>query len=180
MGPDVPDRIRDFFNINRVSTFIFDRAFHQGQWEHDQFLGGSNIECRTSHIADDLKKSFWKNIQFGRVVFGVVWTGWSSIFSKVSIPQSIISSIQSFLQIILALNASVAWNYNQFRPPTSSNDLCLPFCLILIPWGQSCRHFIGYKQCCSSETFSSGSHFSFWFWSGSKFTRFSMASLWSH
>jgi hypothetical protein len=29
MGPEVPDRVKDFYNVNRVSTFIFDRAFHK-------------------------------------------------------------------------------------------------------------------------------------------------------
>ena len=42
----------------------------------------------------------------------------------------------SFLQIILALNGCIVrgMELNQFRPPTSSNDLCLTFCLILILW----------------------------------------------
>ncbi len=38
MGPDVPDRIRDFYNVNRVSTFIFDRAFHKEQQEKTNFF----------------------------------------------------------------------------------------------------------------------------------------------
>ena len=55
-------------------------------------------------------------------------------FSEASIPLSIRSSIHPFLKIILALYLQNGMELNQFRPQTSSDDLCLPFCLILILW----------------------------------------------
>ena len=76
-----------------------------------------------------MKKGFCKNIHFER---GLEWSGVNRMiihFSKASIPPSIRSSIHPFLKIILALNNQSSI---QFRPPTSSDDLCLLFCLILI------------------------------------------------
>ena len=76
-----------------------------------------------------MKKGFCKNIHFER---GLEWSGVNRMiihFSKASIPPSIRSSIHPFLKIILALNNQSSI---QFRPPTSSDDLCLLFCLIII------------------------------------------------
>ena len=30
MGPEVPDKIRAFYSVNKVSSFLFDRPFHRG------------------------------------------------------------------------------------------------------------------------------------------------------
>ena len=30
MGPSVPDRIRDFYSVNKISRFVYDRPFHKG------------------------------------------------------------------------------------------------------------------------------------------------------
>ena len=69
--------------------------------------GGDVLECRTNHLAfsskDDLKKSFWENIHFGRWWFVVNWM--ISHFSKASIPPSNHYSINPFLQIILVQNS---------------------------------------------------------------------------
>ena len=50
-------------------------------------------------------------------------------YSKATIPPRFPSSFDPFLQIILALNGFCGI---QFHPPTCSDDLYLPFCLILI------------------------------------------------
>ena len=50
------------------------------------------------------KKSFLKNTHFGRVMFGMVWTGRSPNCSEASIPPSANFSIHQFLQFILSLN----------------------------------------------------------------------------
>ena len=72
---------------------------------------------------------------------GLVWYDPMSIhFSKASIPPSIRSSIHTFLQIILGLNLSYGMELNLFRPPISSDDLCLLFCLILFRWLLSHKH----------------------------------------
>ena len=59
---------------------------------HDPFRG-----------KDDLKKSFWKNIHFGCMMFGVVCMNWIIFFYKAFILPSISSSIYPFLQIILGV-----------------------------------------------------------------------------
>ena len=68
---------------------------------------------------DDLKKSFWKNIHFGRVV---VWYGVNQMiihFTEASILPSVHSSINHFLQIILVLNLLCGVEWNEFRPSKS-------------------------------------------------------------
>ena len=61
--------------------------------------------------------------------FCVIWTGCSSIFPKHPFRQKKTCSIHPFLQIILGLRDKCG-----IPSPTSSEDLCLPFCLILILW----------------------------------------------
>ena len=70
---------------------------------------GDVLECPAFSSKNDLKKSFWKNIHFGRM--GVCCTyiycsvNWMIIhFSKASIPPSVRSSMHPFLQIIPVLN----------------------------------------------------------------------------
>ena len=77
-------------------------------------------------------KSFWKNIHFGRVV---IWCGMKRMiihFSKASVTPSDRFANHPFLHI-LVLNLYCAMQLNQFLPPASSYDLCLLFCLILLP-----------------------------------------------
>ena len=96
---------------------------------------GDGLECRTSHLCsskDDLKKGFCKNIRFVRVV---IWCGVNQMiinFSEASIPPSVHSSFHRFLQIILVLILYSASNWINSVPPTSNDDLCLLFCLILL------------------------------------------------
>ena len=74
---------------------------------------------------DDFNKSFWENLHFGRVV---VWYGVNRMiihFSKASIPPS----SRYFSKIILVENSKCGKEFNKFRPPNSSDDLCLLFCL---------------------------------------------------
>ena len=81
---------------------------------------------------DDLKKNFGKYIHFERAV---VWCDVNLMiihFSEAFIPPSVSSSIHPFLQIILVLNLLLGMELNQFRPSTSSDDLRLLFCLILL------------------------------------------------
>ena len=76
------------------------------------------VECHTSHIyrgKDDMKKSFWKKIHFGRVVVWCVINCMISHFLKHPFGSS-------FLQIILAVNK---W--------------FLSFCLILILCNLKCH-----------------------------------------
>ena len=99
--------------------------------------GRNWIECCTIDLA---ARIIWKNV-FGRTSilgglwFGVVWTGWSSIFSNL-IFSNLPLCQESVLQIILFFKSF--WRYsaslNQFHPPTTSDDLCLCFCDILILW----------------------------------------------
>ena len=53
-------------------------------------------------------------------------------FSKSSTLVSTFSSIYPFLQIILALNLLCGIQKKKIRPPTSSDDLCLYSCEILL------------------------------------------------
>ena len=54
-----------------------------------------------------------------------MWTGWSSIFRNHLFCQVVIL-------FFLALDGKCGLELNQVFPPTCSDDLCLPFCLILI------------------------------------------------
>ena len=101
---------------------------------------------------DDLNKSFWENILFGRVVvWYIVWTGWSSIFSKHPFSQLSLYSIHPCLQSSLG-GKYLALQLNQFHPPNSSDDLCLIFCLYpssmdtiidFSGWGGDDEHYSG-------------------------------------
>ena len=71
---------------------------------------GDVLECSK----DDQRKTFWKNIYFGRLVIH---------FSEASIPPSVRSSIHPFLLIILVLFLLCGIELNQFP------SLCLLFCL---------------------------------------------------
>ena len=76
---------------------------------------------------DDLKKSFWKNIHFEGVVSSL--NRMIINFYEASILPSVCSSIHPFLQIILMPNLQCGMEFNVFRPPNSSNDICLLFCI---------------------------------------------------
>ena len=78
---------------------------------------------------DDLNKSFWENIHFGRLVIQNGVNRMIIQFAKTSIPPSSHYSIHPFLQTILVENSQCGKDLNQFRPPNSSDDLCLLFCL---------------------------------------------------
>ena len=68
----------------------------------------------------------------GRVV---LWCGVNQMvihFFKVSVPPSSHYSIHPFLQIILVENSSCGKKLNQFRSPINSNNVWLPFSIILI------------------------------------------------
>ena len=65
-----------------------------------------------------------------------------------------LSSIHSFLQIILTLNGWCGMELNQVDPPTSSDDLCFVFFLILILWispGQIGLQLLSNVKCLSLE-----------------------------
>ena len=80
---------------------------------------------------DYLKKCFWKNIHFGRVVVWCYVKQRIIHFSESSILPSVRSSIHPYhLQVILVLNLQCGTELNKFRPPNSSDDLCLLFCLL--------------------------------------------------
>ena len=74
----------------------------------------------------------WRKV-VGRILggwwFGVVWGGWSSISFKASIPPSSYFLFILFFKSSWCKIASVARNKNQFCLPSSSDDLCLLFCL---------------------------------------------------
>ena len=65
-------------------------------------------------------------------------------FTKTSILPGVRSSIHPFLQIILdlVLNLQCDMELNQFRPPTSSNDLCFFSYLIILLWLDVKRHVL--------------------------------------
>ena len=67
----------------------------------------------------------------------VVWCGVNQKivhFSEAFIPPSVHSFIHPFLQIILVLNMWWGMEFNQFRSPNISDDICLLFCLIPRLW----------------------------------------------
>ena len=73
--------------------------------QRSSLLIRDKLKCLTNHLAcskADLKNSFWENIHFGGVWFGVVLTGWSLIshFFKASISSSSRYAIYPFVQII--------------------------------------------------------------------------------
>ena len=74
----------------------------------------------------------WRKV-VGRILggwwFGMVWGGWSSISFKASIPPSSYFLFILFFKSSWCKIASVARNKNQFCLPSSSDDLCLLFCL---------------------------------------------------
>ena len=83
---------------------------------------GDVLECRTMAFSckDDLKKSLCKNILFGGVV---VWCGVNQMI--IHFPKSSI------------LPSALRHGIESFCPPTSSDNLCLLFCLILLLyWGE--------------------------------------------
>ena len=86
-----------------------------------------------SHLAARLigRKVSGRTIHFGGWWFGVVWTRWSFIFLKHQFCQG------SVLLLILFLKSS--WCLIcEFRPPSSSDDLCLLFCLFLLLLCMTC------------------------------------------
>ena len=90
------------------------------------------LECHTYHLA---ARMIW-TINFGRTSilvgwwFSMVWTGWSSIFSKHPFQKVALILFILFFKIILEENNSkCSKELNKFCPPNSSNDLCLLFCL---------------------------------------------------
>ena len=96
---------------------------------------------------DDLK-NFFQIIHFGRVVVQCEPDDYQ--FSKTSIPPSVRTSIHPLPQIILVLNLQFSIESNQFNSSTSSDDLCLLFCQILLlcflPFpNQCCRDGAGPK-----------------------------------
>ena len=89
------------FFVNRLSIA---EGFIQKRRQKSLLLLGDVMPHYLFSSKDDLKKTIWKNIHFGRVV---AWYGvsWKIIhFSKASILPSVHFSIHPFLQIILALN----------------------------------------------------------------------------
>ena len=75
-------------------------------------------------------KVFGKTSILRGLWFDMVWTGWSSIFSKHPFQKVALILFILFFKIILEENNSkCSKELNQFCPPNSSNDLCLLFCL---------------------------------------------------
>ena len=95
------------------------------------------LECHISHLA---ARTIWRKV-FKRTSilrgfwFGVVWTGWSSIFPKHPFRQVFNLLFTLFYKSFWHQIASAACNCIYSVPPTSSDDLCFPFCLIFIGWG---------------------------------------------
>ena len=93
-------------------------------------FGGRILECRTSHLA---ARMIWRKV-FGRTTilggwwFGVVWTRWSSIFLKHPFLQ-----VPVILVILFFKSSWCGMEWNSFFPSNSSDDLCLLFCLLLLP-----------------------------------------------
>ena len=92
---------------------------------------GDVIECRTAHYSqDDLKKRMnrrtntWRNGCFGKINDLPV-----HISPNHHPPKMNVLSKKLFFKSSLPLNGYCSI---QFRPPTSSDDLCLPLCRILI------------------------------------------------
>ena len=92
---------------------------------------GDVLECRTNHLAARMygTKVFGRTSIFVGLLFGIVWTRWSSIFPKHPFLQVAVILFILFIQIILVENGKWAWNWINFVPPNSSDDLCLLFCL---------------------------------------------------
>ena len=90
------------------------------------------MHAHLAAIKDDWKKSFWKNIHFGKVMVQCGVNQMIRHFSEASILSSVRSSIHPLLQIILVLNLQCGMEQNEYRPPNSSDDLCLLFCLFLL------------------------------------------------
>ena len=72
---------------------------------------------------DDQKKCFWKDIHVALWI-DVVWTRWSSIIQNHPV-------LYSFFYSSLSSNHPGAISLKRC-PPTSSDDLCLCFCKVLI------------------------------------------------
>ena len=66
--------------------------------------------------------------------FGIVWTGWSSILSKHPFCHVTVILFIFYFKSSWWKNSLCIKELNQFRPPSSSDDLCLLFWLILFLW----------------------------------------------
>ena len=86
------------------------------------------LECHTNNLA---ARIIWIKV----FRFGIVWTGWSSIFSKHPLHQVPVILVILFFKSSRPKYCSYCgMELNQFRPPSSSDDLCLLFWLILFLW----------------------------------------------
>ena len=123
-----------FINFKKRDYLYYRRRIRHKRRQRSSLLFGEHTWMPFGS-KDDLKKGFWKNIHFVRVVVCCCRMRWSSIFPKHSTRQVYIrSSIHNFFQIILVLNLECGMELNKFCPPASSDDLCLLFCLILLQW----------------------------------------------
>ena len=90
--------------------------------------------CRTNHLA---ARMIWRKKVVGKTtilvgwLFGMVGTGWSSLFQSIhSAKYHSLAFILLilFYKIILVENIWCGREFNQFCRPNSSDDVCLLFC----------------------------------------------------
>ena len=128
---DNPLAIRMWGRLSTMSESITCVAFISADLEEEETdrSKGKGRRCQLCTSKDELKKSFQKNIYFGRVVHGLVW--WEPEGHPIF--WSVHSNQASVLLFILFFKSSwCGMELNEFRPPNSSDDLCLLFCLFLL------------------------------------------------
>ena len=131
VGVEVPgtDYVWDIYQVFIAPSKLPDRRNRKTRRQRSSLLFGGRT--RMPHLPlsskDDLKKRFLKNIHFGRVV---VWCGvnhgWSTI-----IFWSIHSAKRLFFYSSFSSNHPGAKSVvgHGFKPPNSSDDICLLFWL---------------------------------------------------